>query len=227
MSLSDPGNVSGALNFATLANPARAFYGSSGSSGSGVSSLNTLSGAVDLTSTNGTVLISTSGQNINLEAASPGGVTQLISAEGISVSPAGGTGVVTIASSELAIGSGTLFGPAGTNTATLWEVGNLLFCAVAISPNNPANPGWAYFSLPNGLKWANSTAGAIWPQVICSPVSNNPPATISTDTYICAAQVSQPTSPTNNNNIAIQCTNAAGQPITNCMVNCIAFGPRG
>jgi len=33
MSLSDPGNVSGALNFATLANPARAFYGSSTTSG--------------------------------------------------------------------------------------------------------------------------------------------------------------------------------------------------
>jgi hypothetical protein len=33
MSLSDPGNVSGALNFATLANPARSFYGSSTTSG--------------------------------------------------------------------------------------------------------------------------------------------------------------------------------------------------
>lgn len=199
----------------------------SGSGSGGVSSLNTLNGALALTSTGGSVLISTSGQDINLETTSSGGVTQIISAEGISVSPAGGTGVVTIASNELAIGSGTLVGPAGTNTATLWEVGNLLFCAVAISPNNPANPGFAYFSLPNGLKWANSTAGAQWPQVICSAYSLNAPAVVGTATYICAAQVSQPTSPTNNNNITIQCTDAAGAPQINCMVNCLAFGPRG
>lgn len=194
--------------------------------GASVTSLNTLDGALNLTSTGNTILISTSGQDINLEATSGGGVTQILSGPGIAISPGGGTGAVTIASKEIAIGSGTLVGY-NVNTATIWEVGNLLFCAVAISPNNPANPGYAGFSLPNGLKWANSTAGAIWPQVICSPVSPNPPATISTDTYICAAQVSQPTSPTNNNNIVIQCTNAAGQPITNCMVNCLAFGPIG
>jgi hypothetical protein len=198
----------------------------SGGGSGGVSSLNTLDGALALTSTGGSVAITTVGQNINLEATGAG-VSQIISAEGIAVSPAGGTGVVTISSNELAIGSGTVFGPAGTNTATLWEVGNLLFCAVAISPNNPSNPGYAYFSLPNGLKWVNSTASAIWPQVICSAVSPNPPATITTDTYIASAQVSQPTSPVNNNNIVIQCTNAAGAPITNCMVNVIAFGPRG
>jgi hypothetical protein len=61
MSLSDPGNLSNALNFATLANPARAFYGAASTPSSGVS--------------------------------------QIVAGSGITVSPAGGTGVVTVSSS--------------------------------------------------------------------------------------------------------------------------------
>jgi hypothetical protein len=186
---------------------------------------------VTITPTTGTGAVT-----INAGTAAPGvtalngetGNVQIQSADNSIAITTPGTGVVDLqVNSVLSVGSGTLFGPAGTNTPTIWKVGNLLFCAVAISPNNPANPGYAYFSLPNGLKWANSTAGAIWPQVICSVVSPNPPAVVSTDTYICAAQVSQPTSPVNNNNIVIQCTTAAGLPQLTCMVNCLAFGPVG
>jgi hypothetical protein len=61
MSLSDPGNLSNALNFATLANPARAFYGAASTPSSGVS--------------------------------------QIVAGSGITVSPAGGTGVVTVSAS--------------------------------------------------------------------------------------------------------------------------------
>jgi hypothetical protein len=72
MSLSDPGNVSSALNFATLANPSRSFYGGSGS-----------------------------GPNPPTPG---GGVTQIVAGNGISVSPAGGTGVVTVSAASGGLG---------------------------------------------------------------------------------------------------------------------------
>jgi hypothetical protein len=74
MSLSDPGNISGALNFSTLANPARAFYG----------------------------------------GGAAGGVTQLVAGSGVTLSPAGGTGVVTITTQE----AGTVVGTANEIAAT-------------------------------------------------------------------------------------------------------------
>ena len=56
MSVSDPGNVAGALNFATLANPTRSFYGAS-SSTSGVTSVSGTANQIAATTTSGAVTV--------------------------------------------------------------------------------------------------------------------------------------------------------------------------
>jgi hypothetical protein len=81
--------------------------------GSGVLSLNSLDGALSLTSTGSTVSITPSGSTIDLEVI--GSVTQLVAGTNIALSPAGGTGIVTV--NAVGVGGYT----SGNNSNGYWE----------------------------------------------------------------------------------------------------------
>lgn len=201
------------LSSNTLANPNTALYGGG------------LAGVSQLIAGTNVSLSPAGGTGVVTVNATSGGVTQLIGGQGIAVDPVGGTGIVTVNSVIDQVGNGTIFAtPSANGTATIWEVGDFLFCAVAINVNT-LTPGVGQFSLPSGLAWANSTGSAIWPQVICSAVANGTGALVP-GTFIASAQPSQPTSPTLNNRITVQCTDATGAAQVATMVNALAFGPK-
>lgn len=147
MSLSDPGNLSNALNFATLANPARSFYGTAASSG----------------------------------------VSQIVAGSGVTVSPAGGTGVVTVS----ATGSSGVVGMASNARVPYNEQVERL---PNFDPQNGVNGvvgvtcpvgavttgGYATFSFY--LRNSESTASQVRVGLFTGP--NTPPITILDDSTI-------------------------------------------
>jgi len=140
-------------------NSTSSYYASNGGAGgSGVSSLDGLTGAVALTSTGASIAITTVGQNINLES-----LGSLVTA-----------------------GSGQLI--TGTPTGTFWEVGNFLFCAVLISTNTltpglgsftlPAGKAWTsntQASWPQIIcSGLSGTTGGVGGALIANAQSNQP-----------------------------------------------------
>lgn len=112
---------------------------------SGVTSLNGETGALTLTSTGATVTITTpTASTINLEAAGSG-VSQIIAGTNVTISPAGGTGAVTINSS-------------GGSAGYIKGTGN-----ITVNSSNPA--GNIYFAS------ATVTGAAVGNAVLVSPTS--------------------------------------------------------
>ena len=217
------------LSSNTLANANTALY--SGGAG-GVSQLIAGSGIVlNPPSGQGVVTVSQQGgagvTALNVGSSTLNGAVTVTAGSGITLTPSGSNAFQITNSGDVIdqVGNGTVFAtPSANGTATIWEVGNFLFCAVAINPNT-ATPGFGQFTLPSGLAWINSTATAVWPQVIASAVGNGTGG-LNSGIFIASAQPSQPTSPTLNNRITAQCTDATGAAQVGCMINVLAFGPK-
>ena len=156
------------------------------------------------------------------------GVTQLIAGDGITLSPAGGTGIVTVTSGNI-VTAGTGQDYTVTPTPTFWEIGNFLFCSILIRTNFPIPGsgalGCGRYTLPSGYAWTSGSQ-ASWPVIICSPTVGTLTATpvVEANTFVSNGQTNQPLTGINNN-ICIQAVNgeAVGQ---DCYVNVLAFGPK-
>lgn len=127
---------------------------------------------------------------------------------------------------NVVIGSGQA--TSGTRTATFWEVGDLLFCAVLISTagNPPYTLGNGAFVLPTGKAWLTGSQPG-FPQVICSALSNTTPGT--GFPYIANAKINN--IPGANQTIQVQCVGGdPSQPNAwqgvSADVNVLAWGPK-
>lgn len=109
----------------------------------------------------------------------------------------------------------------GTRTASFWEVGSLLFCAINISTNT-ATLGLGSFTLPAGYAWTTNNQ-AQFPQIYCTALSGTTGA-VGPVSLTAVAQANQPGSGVNNV-ITIQCTDESGAGVA-ANVNVLAFGPK-
>ena len=125
-------------------------------------------------------------------------------------SSGGGGGAVVV---------GTGQATTGTRTASFWEVGTLLFCAINISTNT-ATQGLGSFTLPAGYAWTTNNQ-AQFPQIYCTAVSGTTGG-VGPVSLTAVAQANQPGSGVNNV-ITIQCTDETGTGVP-ANVNVLAFG---
>ena len=149
-----------------------------GGGGSGVSSLNALTGALSLTSTGATVSITPSGSTIDLEVT--GAVTQIIAGSNVTVSPGSGVGNVTVNATGTAY-TVTLTG--GARSPGQSEVGTTAFTAPSTavlvgSLYDPTSPGVleslavSVYSLNGTIGWAVTNVSPLGVTVLATTVLN-------------------------------------------------------
>lgn len=133
-----------------------------GGSGGGVSSLNALTGAVDITSTGGTVVITEVGNNINLEASGgSSGTVVAVTTFSYAVTPSSGLTVFNVYVTGAAVLFDLPITPAVNEIIRIVDAGNVSGTK-PITINGSGNNIVAYGSATNSSIQINANGGDIW-----------------------------------------------------------------